>query len=377
VDAGAVTRLKKYKNANRLSPETPPFPGAFFLEDKLMAANSNSLEMLSTRTGFNSAVRYIKKTITLADTLGADKNLGDLLFEAEDEELSGERIGPLLRILLVDKLGYRPVSSNLPSVTPDPPSLAAEFEKWKAVDLVAAYHHPDMGLLAANPKSPEGLANFGALRKRELLVIYAGGAGGERCEKAALLAAALFEGKKPKIPAELYTGPFAAAVKKCPPAAQSAPPRKRAAKTGAGKPENAAPPEAALRESPRAAAPAGVPSTSAITKGPVRMTPMYSVVVQNELFHNGNVEAWKRIVAGYKAKYPALEVYIYYEGERILDINSLFKWGKVKHGSAIQFAVAGNEIRDVARLRRYLAQGASSRFEAFLRGPVSGVLNLF
>jgi hypothetical protein len=104
---------------------------------------------------------------------------------------------------------------------------------------------------------------------------------------------------------------------------------------------------------------------------------MYSVVVQNELFHNGNVEAWKRIIASYNAKYPELQVYIYYEGERILDINALFKWGKVKHGSAIQFAVAGNEIKDVAKLQRYLIQGASHQFEAFLRGPVSTVLKLF
>ena len=107
------------------------------------------------------------------------------------------------------------------------------------------------------------------------------------------------------------------------------------------------------------------------------MTPRYAVVVQNELFHNGNVEAWKKIIASYKAKHPSLEVYIYYECERILDINSLFKWGKVKHGSAIEFAVAGNEIQDVAKLQRYLAQGASPQFEAFLHGPVNAVLKLF
>ncbi len=113
------------------------------------------------------------------------------------------------------------------------------------------------------------------------------------------------------------------------------------------------------------------------TAVPSKMTARYAVVVQNELFHNGNVEAWKRIVASYKAKHPDLEVFIYYEGERILDINSLFKWGKVKHGSAIEFAVAGNEIQDVAKLQRYLAQGASKQFEAFLHGPVNTVLKLF
>ncbi len=112
-------------------------------------------------------------------------------------------------------------------------------------------------------------------------------------------------------------------------------------------------------------------------KGAVRMTPMYSVVVQNELFHNGNVEAWKRIINSYKTKNPGLDVYIYYEGERIVDINALFKWGKVKHGSSIQFAVVGNDIKDVAKLQRYLNQGASHQFEAFLHGPVNTPLKLF
>ncbi len=107
------------------------------------------------------------------------------------------------------------------------------------------------------------------------------------------------------------------------------------------------------------------------------MTPMYSIPVTNELFHNGNVEAWKRVIQSYNHKYPGTEVFVFYEGERIHDINTLFKWGKVKHGSAIMIAVAGNTIQDVAKLQRYLRQGASPAFEAFLRFPVNTVLNLF
>jgi hypothetical protein len=70
-------------------------------------------------------------------------------------------------------------------------------------------------------------------------------------------------------------------------------------------------------------------------------------------------------------------VFVFYEGERIHDINTLFKWGKVKHGSAIMIAVAGEAILDVAKLQRYLRQGASPAFEAFLRFPVNTILNLF
>ncbi|MDR0451425.1 MAG: hypothetical protein LBH15_00105 [Treponema sp.] len=355
-----------------------------------------NLEILSTRAGFNSAVRHIKKTIGILDSLGPDGNLADTLFDLDAQE-PGERAGIILRMLLVDKLGYKAVSCNLGAVSADFEALAAEFARWKAVDLVAAYHHPDLGLLVANPKVAAELANFGALRKRELLVVYAGKADApadSQCEEAARLACSLFEGGKPKLPAALYSGRFA--VKKKPAARPSgaggaASARKSAAlkaapaaKSGAGGPAKAlSGKKAAARAAPsagepvRVAAPVVTATAPAITRGPVRMTPMYSVVVQNELFHNGNVEAWKRIIASYNAKYPEFKVYIYYEGERILDINSLFKWGKVKHGSSIQFAVVGNGIKDVAKLQRYLVQGASHQFEAFLRGPVSTTLNLF
>jgi nucleoid-associated protein YgaU len=255
--------------------------------------------------------------------------------------------------------------------------------------MVAAYHHPDLGLIIANPKVAEELANFGMLRKRELLVLFAGKGStpaDDNCQKAAELAVSLFAGKKAKVPPELFKGNFT--VKKLkkaeeeeekPAKAAKAP---KAAKPGkpaaarAGRAKAAAPP-APKKESARVAPPAVTAAAPAISKGPLRMTPMYSVLVSNELFHNGNVEAWKKIIASYNAKYPALQVFIYYEGERILDINTLFKWGKVKHGSSIQFAVSGNEIMDVAKLQRYLIQGASQKFEAFLHGPVNSVLRLF
>ena len=357
-----------------------------------MSKESMNLEALSTRAGFNSAVKYMNKTIEISGLLGANANLGDLIHERGDENISGGRGALLLRMLLVEKQGYKSISVNLNGVSSDIPALAKEFEKWKGVDLVVAYHHPDMGLLIANPKIAEELANFGMLRKRELLVIYAGkgsAAADESCVKAAKLAAEFFEGKKPKVPPEFLKGSFV--VKPLKKAAAEKPAKAqrttglqaakagkpaRAAKPGRGKAAASAP-APAKKESARVAPPVITAAAPAISKGPVRMTPMYSVVVSNELFHNGNVEAWKRIIASYKAKYPALEVFVYYEGERILDINTLFKWGKVKHGSAIQFAVSGDAITDVAKLQRYFVQGASSRYEAFLHGPVNTVLKLF
>jgi len=332
-----------------------------------MAENVN-LEVLSTRSGFNSAVRHIKKTMEIASRTGA--NIGDILFEmGDDEEITSAKVGMLLRMLLVDKLGYKTASANLEAATGNFSVLAKEFGKWNGVDLVAAYHHPELGLLVANPKITEELAEFGELRKRELLVVYAGLHGketDENCQKAAELALKVFEGSKVTPPSVLTRGSFTAKkVAKPKKVAVSKPVKVKAAKAKPGV-KQAAPAVV------KAAAPQVKPAA-----GHAKMTPRYAVVVQNELFHNGNVEAWKRIVASYKATHPDLDVFIYYENERILDINSLFKWGKVKHGSAIEFAVAGSDIKDVAKLQRYLAQGASHMFEAFLRGPVNAVLKLF
>jgi hypothetical protein len=342
-----------------------------------MAEGAN-LEILSTRAGFNSAVRHIKKTMDIASKTNA--NLGDVIYELDDDELTSGKIGLLLRMLLVDKMGYKSASTNLSSTVNDICSLAKEFGKWNGVDLVAAYFHPEMGLLVANPKIEEELADFGQLSKRELIVVYAGLQGkepDENCQKAADLALKLFEGYKVTTPTYLTKGKFMAKkvskpkketekkvekVKKAP--AKKAPAKKAPAKKAAAKPAPVKKAAAVVREVKSAGKPA-------------KMTPRYAVIVQNELFHNGNVEAWKRIIASYKAKHPNLDVFIYYEKERIHDINSLFKWGKVKHGSAIEFAVAGNDIQDVAKLQRYLAQGASHLFEAFLRGPVNTVLKLF
>ncbi|MDR3146816.1 MAG: hypothetical protein LBU00_00395 [Treponema sp.] len=332
-----------------------------------------NLEVLSTRAGFNSAVRHIKKTLGIVDELGDTVNLGDMLYELADAELTGERIALVLRMLLVDRLGYKTLSVNLASVPEDLSRLPQEFATWNGVDLVVSYQHPDLGLLVANPKSAEELAGFGLPRKRELVVIYAGKGSSpadDDCQKAAELAAALFQGKTVKVPEALLKGKFTVKKNAAPQAAQPAKPKSPRA------PKATDADASADAEGPRAAAPVSSASP-ALSTGAVKMTPMYSVAVTNELFHNGNVEAWKRIISSYNAKYPDLKVYIYYEGERILDINSLFKWGKVKHGSAIQFAVAGAEIKDVAKLQRYLVQGASNQFESFLRGPVNTVMKLF
>jgi hypothetical protein len=297
-----------------------------------MIEEENATLPLSTRAGFNSAVRRIKKTVRILEALETGKNLADILGEPEYGDLAGRDLLPLLRLLLIDKRGYRAFSANPLTIAAGLPALAAEFAGWKAVDLVAACHDPGRGLLIANPKQAAQLVALGTLRPRELLVVYAGAASEDVPEglllKAAQTAAALFGGAETDIEAELYRG------------------------GGEGK---------------RRAIPAGRDEPELHAE---RMTPRYSVEVTNELFHNGNVEAWKRIVSAYLAKYPGLRVHIYYEDEPVMDINALFTWGKVQHGGSIQFAVSGRDIKGVSTLRRYLAQGAGPNFEPLLQAPV-------
>ncbi len=109
----------------------------------------------------------------------------------------------------------------------------------------------------------------------------------------------------------------------------------------------------------------------------MRVTPKYSVQVTNELFHNGNVEAWKNIIESYRKEYAGLDVHVFHDGQKINNINALFKWGKVKHGDVILISVSGEDIKGVAELKRYLFEGASQRYENFIKRDVNKILPLF
>ena len=339
-------------------------------------------EGLSTRDGFNRSLRHFKTVGEVIGDFEGERNLADLLNELlEQKQLEMNQIDPIVHALLVGhpKYPYASCSLNLPETITDFKALVEETGRWTAVDIVIAYHHPDLGLTMINPKNEAHWAAAQSLKKNELVTIYRRrlrlrrqgrshpGGGREDGRPAAR--------PEPATPPAFTKGSFK------PPRAGAPRPRgaaTRAARASAnpqggvhgeeGGAVAAGAPAPAAAAAPVAAAPAGRPS---------RMTPMYSIPVTNELFHNGNVEAWKRIIASYKAKHPGLDVFIFYEGERIHDINTLFKWGKVKHGSAIMIAVAGDDIQEVAKLQRYLRQGASPMFEAFLRFPVNTVLNLF
>jgi len=354
-----------------------------------MPENIHAFDELSTREGFNQSLGHFKFIMNVVGEFEARRNLADILGDKlAQKAIEPHQVLPTVNAILVDKYHYTCRSCNLAENFDGFDGLSAEVVKWRGVDLVVVYFHPELGVVAINPKNRAHWDVVQGLKRNELVTVFAGAfrdTGTDRkYDEGISFLLSLIEGGKGKAPAALLKGSFiqrkAVAAAATPSPAKQKRPAGRGGKTparasgGIAAARSAAPAPGAAPASAASPAPSAVPAAGTATK---KMTPMYSIPVTNELFHNGNVEAWKKIIQSYTTKYPGLEVYVFYEGERIHDINTLFKWGKVKHGSAILIAVAGTAISDVAKLQRYLRQGASHMFEAFLKAPVNTVLNLF
>ncbi len=342
-----------------------------------MVNMTNFFVPLAKKTDFNTSVKHIQSVIEILDDCNPKENVADKInLMIREQTIKPEQVRSILSVSLLDKWNYKVVSENLKFILDDASSFVAELAKWTGIDLVFGYDHPDLGFIVVNPKNPAAAQVIQGFRKNELLLIFVGKQ--DRGTVDAALANSvisaikkLFEKKACSVPASVKTGPFVYVEPK-----KAAPVKVK--KAVAKKPGRKAPaPSAPAAKVQASSAPSHLERPSAIATGPKKMSQLVSVPVSNELFHNGNVEAWKRIIRSYTAKYQDAEVMVYYDGERIVDINTLFKWGKVKHGSTIQFAVSAQEINDLSKLSKYFRQGASPMFEAFLRGSPDTVLNLF
>lgn len=323
---------------------------------------TGNLDLLSRRVGFNAALRHFKRVSSFLPVVPKGANLADLLTEEiEKERMVRAQMAPAVSALLVDKFAYRYRSANAARTIEDVGAIAAKLAEWSAIQIVLTYEHPQAGLFVINPKKAASWEGALPILRDELVVVYVQAL--DRSVSDRTLAQALDDVHR------LLDGEAVGTASEY--RSATAP----AAPTAVAGVAPAAAPGVAPTAAPGAPA-AAKPATAASTKKR-RMTPRYSVVVTNELFHNGNVEAWKRIIASYRQKYPTLDVLIWYDNERINDINALFKWGKVKHGTPILVSVVGDEIKDVSKLQRYLFEGASPRFEMFLKGSIDQNLDLF
>ncbi|NNM53233.1 MAG: hypothetical protein HKM05_00740 [Spirochaetales bacterium] len=344
-------------------------------------------EAFATRKSFNRNLTHFKGANALIADLESGKNFADAVNTFLGQgEMEGQQVLPLVRALLVEKYSYQFFSLNIKTTVSDTNSFASEFQAWTSLDLVFVYFHPESGVVLVNPKNPEHWKALPEMRRNELLMVYLGlGTKGDVNDKAFKNIAtavevrifSLLSGEKlGKLPSTLANGKFVfKAIKVAKAPSTKAVPRKsqRGSVTAPIKSGRSSQAQgAAVEPQPAQVAPSAVGGKSVVS-------PKIPIQVTNELFHNGNVEAWKRIIQSYTSKYPQCRVNIYYDGELIHDINSLFKWGKVKHGTSIlvSLATTDEKLLDLSKLRKYLLEGASPRFEFFLKGAPGTTLDLF
>lgn len=324
-------------------------------------------DSLSDRQGFNDSLLHFQSVMDIISDFEEKYNLADIINSLLlNKDIHQGQVASIVSALLADKYNYYSKSANLKITTYNFDFLKSELNRIKAFDVVIVYHHPELGYLVINPKNKDSWNVTNEMRRNEFVTVFVGTFSNNKKEdfpreKTAEKIFELLNGKNTKLPDQLKKGSY-----------KFLPylPFEEEEDEDEEKIEQTEVNDEAAEEAP-------VKQESKPVNSSQKMTPLYSVPVTNELFHNGNVEAWKRIIQSYNVKNPDLEVHIFYDGERILNIASLFKWGKVKHGSAILFAVAGENIQDVAKLQKYLKQGASPQFEAFLKFPVNTVINLF
>ena len=121
---------------------------------------------LATKQGFNASVTHIQNTLSLLDVCNVKKNIADEIgILLENKELTNEEIPAFLSVILLDMWGYKVLSKNLREINGLSTDIIAETAKWKGVDIVVGYHHPDLGFLAINPKNPANTSLLGTLKK--------------------------------------------------------------------------------------------------------------------------------------------------------------------------------------------------------------------
>ncbi|MCP4137632.1 MAG: hypothetical protein GY754_42085 [bacterium] len=294
---------------------------------------------LASKNNFNMALRHFFTVNEVVDDIESKKNLADVINELLDEdEIVVDQILPIVGAIIRDKFNYSYDSYGIPHSIDDFKLIAEETLKWTALDIIIVYYDPTGKVVLINPKNIDHFEKVRELSGDQLLVVYAKFLKEEnkKVEEEAIMAIEeMIAGKDVFINKEF------------------------------------------IDQTVSAPAPAAKAKPKADSSRKKNVTSMYGVQVSNELFHNGNVEAWKKIIESYHTKFPGCQVHVFFDNEIINDLNSLFKWGKVNHADTIFFQVAGENVQGVSKLKKYLFEGASKRYEQFLKIGVGQVLNLF
>lgn len=332
--------------------------------------NTNKLNFF-TIDGFNKSLKYIKIASVVSKYVEAGCNFATIV-NAILDKIEVEQIPYMLNSLLVEKYGYSSLSFNLSKKTSIFEEILEIFNKWNQYNTVVVYYHPHLGILLLNPREKKKWDNV-EFSINEFISIYTKTFPrhssdqidkylldvkrvldlGEFSNESAYSGTDVFEKDIMEVRKKFAID----SRKKIQPVADSK--KVKNADTASSAPDN--------KDTSKSEEPAKRK----------KVTPRYSIQVSNELFHNGNVEAWKNIIESYNEKNPNIEVLLFHNDELIRNVNSLFKWGKVKHGDIIFFCLAGDNFKLVAKLQRYLYEGASHRYAQFLKRDLNQSLKLF
>ena len=327
----------------------------------------NNIFHLFESKGLKGVSTHLKIVGTVNQYLSAGCSFSDII-HALSSKITKEQIPYLLRFFLVEKLQYRVLSFNLLNRVNDFTFLLNTLKTRNQFNSNIVYYNSYLGFVCLNPQSSAGWNNL-TLETDSLISVYATASSKLQPElnkylkdiKMMLDGVADINGK------DIYTGKDS--VIKSIKTAKMEIQAKTTTPIGVQNKD-----ERQTQNVVRSTKKTNQIHNNTLKK---KITPKYSVQVTNELFHNGNVEAWKNIIEAYNTTYPDIELVIYHQGRKIVNINTLFKWGKVKNGDVILFCLVGNEFKSIAKLQRYFFEGASNRFNRYLKKDLNKPLNLF
>ena len=327
----------------------------------------NQYLSLSFKDSYNKALKHFRLVGETLGKLSQDRNLADILNDEEENisALKNEQKIAICNVLLLEKLGYKNIAINVHTSQVDSSFIYDKVSTWNICDLTFLYFHKSIGLFILGNDSKTGWESLDDFTKGDYLSCFVKLKKSHESEFTEEdIASALSELFKGRLEARKISN-FSIQDEQ-PPGGQVAP--------------LYTPPSAQeVEEKPdvQEETSAENPTKSTLSSKKLKVTPKYSCQVTNELFHNGNVEAWKNIVESYQKAHDGLKVQVFHNGEKINNLNTLFKWGKVKHGDVIMFSVIGESFKNISKLQRYLFEGASNRFNKYLKKDLNKTLELF
>ena len=112
---------------------------------------------------------------------------------------------------------------------------------------------------------------------------------------------------------------------------------------------------------------------------PPKQSPRRRIVIDNEAFGMGNVEAWANIIRSYKALHPEHHVLLFYEGLQVSSMTYLFKLGRPVNRGHFEMSVAAPDqnFAHLPKLYRLLVEGASAEYQQFIVPELHRTLKLF